>query len=91
MQGGSLLAPTVHEKIHTACLYNHTCAATVESRWKYIHHFGEREDELFDLEKDPQETENLLWAHPERSRLMREETLRWYLYGEGSHNGPSTP
>lgn len=91
LQGGSLLHPTVHETIHTACLYNHTCAATVESRWKYIHHFGEREDELFDLESDPQETRNLLWVHPERSRTMREETLRWYLYGEGAYNGPSEP
>ena len=89
LQGGSLLEPTVHEKVHTACLYNHTCASTVESKWKYIHHFGEREDELFDLENDPNEAQNLLRVHPDRSRRMKGETLRWYLYGEGSHNGPS--
>ena len=89
LQGSSLMGPTVHETVHTACLYNHTCATTIGTRWKYIHHFGEREDELFDLMEDPKEMRNVVRENPERAQVMGRETLRWYLYGEGAHNGPS--
>jgi len=88
LQGSSLMGPTVHETVHTACLYNHTCATTISSRWKYIHHFGDQEDELFDLTEDPLEVRNVARDNPDRAKAMRRETIRWYLYGEGAYNGP---
>ncbi|KPJ64822.1 hypothetical protein AMK68_00420 [candidate division KD3-62 bacterium DG_56] len=43
-------------------------------RWKYIRYAGQRargkEEELFDLVRDPGETRNLLADHPDRARRM---------------------
>jgi arylsulfatase A-like enzyme len=46
----------------------------VESRWKYVHRTRGR-DELFDLERDPYETHNLVTQHPERAREMKARLL----------------
>jgi arylsulfatase A-like enzyme len=46
----------------------------VERRWKYVHRTRGR-DELFDLQRDPYETRNLVTEHPERAREMKARLL----------------
>jgi arylsulfatase A-like enzyme len=48
----------------------------VEGRWKYIHHLLKPEEsELYDLDADPGETNNLHSSHPDRAQRMLENLL----------------
>ncbi|MBO4394409.1 MAG: sulfatase-like hydrolase/transferase [Spirochaetales bacterium] len=40
----------------------------MDRRYKFVHHYGDIE-ELFDLEKDPDETTNMLYGNPEKEIL----------------------
>ena len=67
-----------------SCWYERACAALIDWPYKYIHHFGQREDELYDLERDPREQRDLMSLVPEASALkprwdakaMRRELLK---------------
>jgi arylsulfatase A-like enzyme len=59
------------------CWMERECAGSVHRSWKYVHHFGERPDELFDLSSDPGERVNLSARFPQRVATEREAVLRW--------------
>jgi arylsulfatase A-like enzyme len=82
MQGVSVFhEDPLRSRLHTACLYAFTCAATITQTEKFIHHFDDGADELFSLETDPAERTNLAAERPQQSRALRAETRRWYLHG----------
>ena len=78
VQGQSLLG-SAHERLYTSCLYTHTCGAVHTPERKYVHHFGDRADELFDLSQDPRETRPL--DERARSEQLRGDFLDWYAGG----------
>ncbi|MCA1719386.1 MAG: sulfatase-like hydrolase/transferase [Actinobacteria bacterium] len=54
------------------------CLASLKGTEKYIHHFDDRPDELFDLSKDPTESRNLAGEYPpEELEQRRRELLEW--------------
>jgi len=59
------------------CWMERECMGSVQRNWKFVHHFGERPDELFDLSTDPEERLNLAARYPRRVETQRETTLRW--------------
>ena len=79
VHGTSLLEPPERDQAFASCLYTHTCGAVVESRYKFVHHFGDRADELFDLDSDP--AERMPIHDPERALAMRDRFLSWYANG----------
>jgi lipoteichoic acid synthase len=59
------------------CWMERECVGSVQQSWKYVHHFGERPDELFDLSNDPLERVNLAARFPRKVEMRREAALRW--------------
>jgi hypothetical protein len=47
--------PEGHDVLDLRCWYEDFCLARVEPHRKYVHHFGRRADEVFDLREDPSE------------------------------------
>ena len=58
--GYSLLRPLPEDRtLMASCISSSRCLASIEGSEKYIYHFGERPEEVFDLAKDPLERHNL--------------------------------
>lgn len=49
--------------VYFSCWYDDQCAGFLHGGHKYIHHFGNRRDEVFDLLADPREQNNLIADH----------------------------
>jgi len=77
--GYSLLRPLPEDRALTfGCFHEEQCLARIEGSEKYIHHYGNQPDELFDLAQDPAEWRNLAAGErPEEINERREELLRW--------------
>ncbi|RLI36745.1 hypothetical protein DRO55_02885, partial [Candidatus Bathyarchaeota archaeon] len=50
--------------------------ALIKGGWKYIRNYFERTEELYNLERDPMEVQNLSFREPEVTKTMREELSR---------------
>lgn len=75
--GRSFFADAAARATATAsCWYDDWCLASVDARYKYIYNFGEKREELYDLQADPQESGNLATREPELAVARREEVLR---------------
>jgi len=78
-QGNSLLRPLPKDRtLFFSCFMEKKCIASLRGNIKYIHHFGDRSDEVFDLSVDPLEKHNL--AEEERGKDLqkrRNELLAW--------------
>ncbi len=74
----SLLSKAGRPPVMISCFEDARCLARIEGSIKYIHHYGFRPDEVFDLAADPGETTNLAAATPpaELARY-RAEVLQW--------------
>jgi phosphoglycerol transferase MdoB-like AlkP superfamily enzyme len=58
--GYSLLHPLPEDRtLMFSCFHKNKCLASIKGSLKYIYHYGEQPDELFDLSKDPLEKRNL--------------------------------
>src|SRR5918997_3316774 len=58
--GYSLLRPLPEDRtLMASCISSSRCLASIEGLEKYIYHFGERPEEVFDLAKDSPERHNL--------------------------------
>ncbi|HZG64044.1 MAG TPA: hypothetical protein VEY13_11130, partial [Rubrobacteraceae bacterium] len=53
------------------------CLASIKGTEKYIYHFDDKPEELFDLSKDPAEKNNLAAQNPQEVERRRQELLEW--------------
>ena len=60
-----------------SCLNEDKCQASIEGTKKYIHHYGDRPDEFFDLSEDPLEKRNLAGERSEEIKERRDELVAW--------------
>ncbi|SDE60446.1 LTA synthase family protein [Auraticoccus monumenti] len=76
----SLLSEGPREPVTVTCAQRAQCMARLDGDLKYVHHFGDRRDEVFDVAADPYERQDLVTS-ADRAWLaeQREETLRWRL------------
>jgi glucan phosphoethanolaminetransferase (alkaline phosphatase superfamily) len=76
--GYSLLRPLPEDRTLTfGCFHEDQCLASIRGFEKYIYHYGNRPDELFDLSGDPLEQENLAGGRPEEMNQRGQALLRW--------------
>jgi arylsulfatase A-like enzyme len=77
--GYSLLHPIPEDRaLFFSCWFEEACLASIEGTEKYIHHYGDRPDEIFDLQKDSSEQHNLAGERPkEELDKRRDDLLAW--------------
>ena len=63
--------------IDSACYGEEACLDSLQGNLKFIDHEGRRPDELFDLQADPNETNNLAAQQPAWWRSARPEVRAW--------------
>jgi phosphoglycerol transferase MdoB-like AlkP superfamily enzyme len=74
----SLYADGPDAPVRVACQSDNRCLASIEGSTKYVHHFGNRPDEVFDLAADPEELHNrIAEVDPERLKALRADLLHW--------------
>lgn len=74
----SLAADGPGRPVRVSCQSDNRCLAIIDGRTKYVHHFGNRPDEVFDLAADPEETENLVGeVDPAKLKELRSDLLHW--------------
>ena len=78
-RGNSFLQQLPEDRTFMASCWNDAgCLAIIKGNEKYIHHFGNQPDEVFDLSKDPLEQNNLASQYPpEQLEERRRELLKW--------------
>jgi phosphoglycerol transferase MdoB-like AlkP superfamily enzyme len=96
LQGGqypgySLLHPLPRGRaLMFSCISERKCLASIQGNEKYIYHYGNQPEEVFDLSKDPDEKQNLAYQYnKEDLDKRREDLLAWRsrvnaMYGYGS-------
>jgi phosphoglycerol transferase MdoB-like AlkP superfamily enzyme len=77
--GYSLLHPLPEDRALTfSCFNKNKCLASIKGSEKYIHHYGNQPDELFDLSIDAFEQQNLASERDKgETNERREELLAW--------------
>ena len=66
------------QPVYVSCQSANRCLSRIDGTAKYVHHFGHRPDELFDLAADPLEQDNLLGRLSRQEVAgLREDVLRW--------------
>jgi arylsulfatase A-like enzyme len=74
--------------LNFSCITNRKCLASLKGDEKYIHHYNNEPDELFDLSEDPSEEQNLA---SERSKVeldeRRQNLLRWRADVDAMYGG----
>ena len=77
--GYSLLRALPEDRtIMTSCITNRKCMASIKGTEKYIYHYGDQPDEVFDLSEDPLEQRNLAGEYSEEELAERRaELLAW--------------
>jgi hypothetical protein len=55
-----MLAPPGDRVLMASCYHENTCLASIRGDEKYIYHYGQRDEEFFDLSEDPHERKNLI-------------------------------
>ena len=77
VHGTSIFHAQSDRKLNGACFNEGVCLVQIQGYEKYIHHFGGRHDQYFDLRTDPDEQYNLVHARPLRADVKRQELLAW--------------
>ena len=76
--GYSLLRPLPKDRpLMFSCFNRNKGLASIKGFEKYIHHYGDLPDELFDLSKDPLERKNLADERAREVGERRDELLAW--------------
>ena len=76
--GYSLLRPLPDDRtLMFSCFNKDKCLGSIKGSEKYIYHYGNQPDELYDLSKDPFERRNLAGERPEEVKERREALLGW--------------
>ncbi|MDQ3913559.1 MAG: hypothetical protein M3305_17665, partial [Actinomycetota bacterium] len=69
-----------------SCFNKNKCLASLKGYEKYIYHYGNQPDEVFDLSEDPLEEHNLAEElGEERLKKHREALLTWRSKVEAEH------
>ena len=77
-EGSSLLRPLPEERtLMFGCWNESGCLASLNKTEKYVYHFGDNPDEIFDLSEDPDERRNLAGERPQEAEKRRRELLEW--------------
>ena len=88
-QGNSFLGSLSEDRPLTfSCWSAEQCLASLEGTEKYIYHYDNRPDELFDLSEDPLEQENLANERQEEVERRRSELLAWRSRIDAIYRGP---
>jgi lipoteichoic acid synthase len=88
----SLLSTAPRDPVNVTCFENARCVARLEGDLKYVHHFGDRRDEVYDLATDPTERHNLYRsADPDWLTQQRAAVLRWRLSVDQVYHDLRTP
>jgi lipoteichoic acid synthase len=77
--GYSLLHPWAKDRtLMFSCFHEEQCLARIKGSEKYIYHYGNQPDEIFDLSQDPLEKQNLasLYSEEELDK-RRKDLLEW--------------
>ncbi len=77
--GSSFLRPLPNDRtLMFSCSGDKGCMASLKGNEKYIYHFDDRPEELFDLAADPAERNNLAGHHaPDELLQRRAELVEW--------------
>lgn len=77
--GSSLVRPMRKDRtLMFSCWNESGCLASLKGTEKYIYHFDDRPEEVFDLSQDPTERQNLAGQRsPEELEKRRRELLEW--------------
>src|SRR5215212_3028928 len=77
--GHSLLHELPEDRtLMSSCVYPYRCVASLKGTEKYIYHYGDQPDELFDLSEDPFEKRNLADERDKKEMdERRRELLAW--------------
>jgi arylsulfatase A-like enzyme len=76
-QGRGLLDAGHPPRAYFYVAEDHFTLGVRESNWKYIFDLREGVEELYDLERDPTEQQNLATAQPERCARLRQRLAAW--------------
>lgn len=76
--GKATLAGIANEQVFSSCWFWQWCIARVDHQYKYIHNFDSVKDELYDLQQDPKEQNNIIDQHAELALQFKRQTLAWY-------------
>ncbi len=89
-QGVSLAGPLPDGRtLMASCWYEDECLASVTGDEKYVYHYGDRPEELFDLSEDPLERDSLAGESPDGMLdERRRELLRWAAGVEATYEAP---
>lgn len=87
--GYSLLHPLPEDRtLRFSCITDRKCLASIKGSQKYIYHYGDQPDEIFDLEKDPLEKQNLAGEYSKEEMDERRETLvAWHSGVNAGYGG----
>ena len=87
--GYSLLRPLPEDRtLFFSCWFEDQCLASIRGSEKYIHHYGNQPDEVFDLSEEPLEQRNLVSELPKQEMAQRrEELLEWRSSMEVTYGG----
>jgi lipoteichoic acid synthase len=87
--GYSLVHPLPEERtLFFSCISERTCLASLKGNEKYIYHYGNQPQEVFDLSKDPLEQHNLASERgAEELDKRREELLEWRSSVDATYGG----
>jgi len=70
------------------CITDRKCLASIRGSEKYIHHYGDQPDEVFDLSKDPLEKNNLAGGRStEELDRLRGDLLAWHSGVNAGYDG----
>jgi arylsulfatase A-like enzyme len=88
-QGNSFLSSLPEDRpLMFSCWSAEQCLASLEGNEKYIYHYDNRPDELFDISEDPLEQENLASERQEEVERRRSELLAWRSRIDAVYRGP---
>jgi arylsulfatase A-like enzyme len=89
--GYSLLRPLPEDRtLNFSCWNENVCLASIEGTEKYIHHYDNQPEEIFDLSKDSLEEHNLAGEYSKAQLDKRREELiewRWGVDAEYGNRG----
>jgi arylsulfatase A-like enzyme len=70
--------PPEDRALYSSCWFEDKCLASIRGQEKYIHHYGNRPDEIFDLSEDPTEQNDLTGEYSQGELdERRDELLEW--------------